>query len=353
MTRYNPLFLWITLSFSILQQSDAQKSSSRTVIAFGSCGHETEPQPVLKLAADLNPDLFIFLGDNIYGDTYDMDVLKSKYAMLGAKSEFQALKKSTNILATWDDHDYGVNDTGRHYPFKAESKQIFLDFFGEPAESPRRKREGIYTSNYYTYGTRILQVILLDTRTFRDDLRIYRGELHREERYFYPLDYYPHATQDSTLLGDVQWKWLEAELFRPADVRIICSSTQFGIEFNGYEAWANYPHEQQNMLELIKKTKAEGVIFLSGDVHYSEISKLESPGLYPVYDFTSSGITSTWHFATPNKNRIEGPVMDNHFGLVTIDWKPGDPLIRMENIDITANQRFEYSIPLSRLKFNK
>ena len=331
----------------------SQTDPSRVMIAFGSCGHETEPQPVLKLAAGMHPDLFIFLGDNIYGDTYDMDVLKAKYTLLEAKPEFQDLKESTRILATWDDHDYGANDSGRHYPFKAESKQIFLDFFGEPAESPRRKREGIYTSIYYTYGTRVLQVILLDTRTFRDDLRIYRGELHREERYFYPLDYYPHATQDSTLLGELQWQWLESELTRPADVRIICSSTQFGIEYNGYEAWANFPHEQQKMLELIKKTKAEGVIFLSGDVHYSEISKLNSPGMYPIYDFTSSGITSTWHFATPNKNRIEGPVMDNHFGLVTIDWTLANPMITFEVIDVTGNRRFDYAVPLSTLRFKK
>lgn len=351
MAKHNLLFLWITLCFSTLQQSDAQKASSRTVIAFGSCGHESDPQPVLKLAAELHPDFFIFLGDNIYGDTYDMEVLKAKYAMLAAKPEFQALKKSTKLLATWDDHDYGDNDSGRHYPFKLQSKNIFLDFFEVPASSSRRKHEGIYSSEYYRYGKKTLQVILLDTRTFRDNLRKYNGEMQKEDRYFYQLDYYPYDTPDSTLLGVAQWQWLEAELSRPADVRIICSSTQFGIEFNGYEAWANFPHEQQKMLDIIQRTKAEGVIFLSGDVHYSEISRMESAGMYPIYDFTASGITSTWHFATPNKNRIEGPVMDNHFGLVTIDWTRRDPLIRLETIDVTGNQRLEYTIPLSRLKF--
>ena len=331
----------------------AQNLPLKTRIAFGSCGHENEHQPVLRLAADLHPDMFIFLGDNIYGDTHDMDVLKAKYAMLGSKPEFQALKNSTRILATWDDHDYGANDSGRHYPLKKESKQIFLDFFNEPVSSARRTREGIYDSYYFRHENKVLQIILLDTRTFRDDLRTYRGELHKEERYFYPLDYYPHATSDSTLLGSAQWKWLEAELSRPADVRIICSSTQFGIEYNGYEAWANFPHEQQKMFALIKKTGAEGIIFLSGDVHYSEISRLNAPDMYPLYDFTSSGITSTWYFATPNKNRIEGPVMDNHFGLVTIDWPLADPMITFEVIDVTGNRRFDYSVPLSTLQFKK
>ena len=138
---------------------------------------------------------------------------------------------------------------------------------------------------------------------------------------------------------------------KPAEIRIIASSTQFGISFNGYEAWANFPHEQEKMLQLIQKTKANGVLFISGDVHYAEISKLEKPGLYPIYDFTSSGITSTWHFATPNKNRIEGPVMENHYGKITIDWSKSDPLIKMEAIDISDNQRFELTVPLSELKF--
>nr|HMP31918.1 alkaline phosphatase D family protein [Saprospiraceae bacterium] len=312
----------------------------------------TKPQPILQKIADSKPDFFIYLGDNIYGDTYDMDVLKAKYKKLSDKSEYQALQKSTKVLATWDDHDYGWNDIGRHYTHKEISKEIFLDFFNEPKDSKRRKRAGIYDAHIYQYGSKKLQIILLDTRTFRDDLRTYRGELHKEKKYFYPLDYFPHETEDSTILGKDQWLWLENELSKPADVRIICTSTQFSIEFNGYEAWANFPHEQKKMIELISKTKANGVIFISGDVHYAEISKMENSIGYPLYDFTSSGITSTWHFATPNINRIEGPVMENHYGLITIDWsKSKSPNLKMECIDINDNQRFEYNISLDKLSF--
>src|SRR5690606_21107926 len=98
----------------------------------------------------------------IYGDTKDMQVLRDKYAMLAAKPEFQRLKSAAPFLATWDDHDYGWNDAGRHYPFKEESKEIFLDFWGEPENSLRRLRKGIYTSKYYENQGRILQIILLD-----------------------------------------------------------------------------------------------------------------------------------------------------------------------------------------------
>lgn len=338
----------LIISLSALAQSHTPLISR---IAFGSYGHEDQAQPILDTAVTHRPDLFVFLGDNIYGDTKDMQVLRDKYAQLAAKPEFQRLKKSTRILATWDDHDYGWNDSGRHYPFKQASKEIFLDFWEEPADSPRRQHEGIYTSYLFNVQGRRLQVILLDNRTFRDDLRTYRGELHWDNRFFYPLDYYPHETTDSTLLGETQWQWLEAELRKPADLRIIGTGTQFGISFNGYEAWANFPHERQRMLQLIKKTHASGVLFISGDVHYGEISVLREDGLYPIYDVTASGITSTWHFATPNDNRIEGPIMENHFGLISVNWNIPDPMIKMEIFDIRNNQRVEYSVPLSAISF--
>lgn len=320
-------------------------------IAFGSCGHETEPLPVFNEIVKQNPDLFIFLGDNIYGDTYNMDTLKTKYGRLAAKTSFQNLKKNVEILATWDDHDFGWNDSGRHYPFKEESKELFLDFFEEPQDSERRKREGIYDSYFYALGDKKIQVILLDTRTFRDDIKKYDGKYENDRRYFYSLDYTPYLESDSTFLGPAQWQWLESELQKEADIRVIGSSTQFGIEFNGYEAWANFPHEQTHFLELIKTTKANGVVFISGDVHYAEVSKLEREGVYPIYDVTSSGLSSTWHFATPNKNRIEGPIMENHFGLLTFTSVDNEVSIKAEIFDLTGNQRIEYTIPLDEISF--
>jgi alkaline phosphatase D len=340
------------LVYSALAGRAQNASPLISKIAFGSCAHESDPQPVLDVVLQHKPDVFVYLGDNIYGDTRDMNVLKAKYAKLAAKAEFQRLKKGIRILGTWDDHDYGWNDIGRHYAFKTQSKEIFLDFFEEPANSERRKHAGIYTSYLFQGNGKTLQLILLDGRTFRDDLRNYRGELHRDDKFFYALDYYPHQTTDSTLLGAEQWAWLENELKKPADIRIIGSGTQFGISFNGYEAWANFPHEQKRMLELIKKTRANGVVFITGDVHYAEISKLPSAGGYPIYDVTSSGLTSTWHFPTPNANRIEGPVMDNHFGLISIDWSKKDIEIKMEIWDVRNNQRIEHTIRRSEISFN-
>jgi alkaline phosphatase D len=341
------LTLLLSLGSAIAQQDGGFK------IAFGSCSHQDHPLPIFNVITDHEPDLFIFLGDNIYGDTENMDTLAAKYNKLDNKPSFQSLKNSTEIIATWDDHDYGWNDAGKHYPYQEESKALFLDFFEEPKDSERRVHDGIYHSYYYEHEGKTIQVILLDVRTFRDNLKPYNGEVKNDRRYFYDLYYASHGYEsDATILGIAQWNWLRDELKKPADLRIIGTGSQFGIEYNGYEAWANFPAEQLKMLNVIKQTNAENVMFISGDVHYAEISKMNVSSVYPIYDITSSGLSSSWHYATPNCFRIEGPVMENHFGLLTVNFEAEEPHVKAEIWDVYNNQRIEYTILLSELTFS-
>lgn len=319
-------------------------------IAFGADAHQNEPQPLLDMISDIKPDLFIYLGDNIYNDSYRIKDLPGCYSKLGSKPEFIRLKNTTDLLATWDDHDYGCNDSGNDYLFKEKSKQIFLNFFGVP-EKEILKRKGIYYSKIFSDGKHKVQIIMLDMRTFRDRLIPYKGEKAWIPGYEYRLDYSPLKREKPTMLGEKQWAWLQKQLRLPADLRIIASSTQFGVSYNGYESWANFPHEQKRMLNLLKSTRAEGVIFISGDVHYGEISMIEEEYLYKIYDITSSGITSTWPFSTPNFNRIAGPIMENNFGLITIDWDDDDPEITIQIIDVNEDVRINWEFNLSHLKF--
>lgn len=318
-------------------------------IAFGSCGEQQKPQPVLERVVEQNPDVFVYLGDNIYSDTYSLDTLKKNYQILADKPEFKKLKASVPILATWDDHDYGLNDSGRHYPLKKESKEVFLNFFGI-ADETVTMHEGIYHSVMKEIAGKKIQFIMLDLRTFRDKLLPYNGNRKGQNGFEYEMEYSPYSTADSTMLGEGQWKWIEEKLQEPADFRIIASSTQFGVTHNGYEAWANFPHEQKRFVDLVKRTRANGVIIISGDVHYAEISKVDVDGGYPLYDVTASGITSTWDFAAPNENRVDGAVMENHFGLLTLNVK-ADPEIKMEIIDATGKSRISRTVKLSELTF--
>lgn len=318
------------------------------LIGFGSCAHQDKPLPMLSIASDLDLDAFLFLGDNIYGDTRNMDTLRAKYSRLGTKSEFIKLKDSTALYAVWDDHDYGENDAGRHYPHKEESKGIFLDFWEVPASSERRAHDGIYGTEYLKKGDLDIQLILLDTRTFRDNL-LYRepGDTLGDNK----NDYCPLEVPDSTLLGVEQWKWLEETLRQPADIRIIASSIQFSHEYNGWESWTNMPYERQRMVDLIRNTQAEGVLFVSGDVHWGEISKLSMENGYPLYDVTSSGISQTWDIVEPNKNRIGDSIPQNNIGLITIRKWEGSTIIDLALIDSTGQSVESYQVNANDLKF--
>ncbi|MEL7496010.1 MAG: alkaline phosphatase D family protein [Planctomycetota bacterium] len=320
-------------------------------IGFGSCSKQTKPQPILEKIVKSNPDLFIYLGDNIYGDTRDMRVLANKYSTLGSKPEFQNLAAKVPLLSIWDDHDYGWNDGGKEYPFKAESRDIFFEFWQVPPDSERRQHKGIYGVHEFTDGKQTLQVILLDTRTFRDPLKKNQGEPDPDSGI--KNSYQPDNDNEKTFLGDKQWKWLQNVLSRPADLRVICTSIQFGHEYNGWESWTNFPKQQQKMFDLIKETKANGVVFISGDVHWGELSRRDVDGLYPIFDMTASGLTETWYNVEPNQFRVGNAVRENHFGLIRVNWDDADPNVVFQIVDIDGTIRLANSIKLKQLKFAK
>ena len=350
---FSPLLLFVFVSYvsGQVKHSPLPAPSTNPLIsriAFGSCMSQDRPAPVLRTALEWKPELFIFLGDNIYGDTRDMSVLQAKYDILANKAEFAALRKAVPMIATWDDHDYGENDAGKEYPLKEKSKEVFLKFWNEPTPSPRREHPGIYTS-YLFEGKELskrLQVILLDTRTFRDPLA-------KNNLPSWKNDYHPDSNPEKTLLGDQQWKWLERKLREPADLRIIGTSIQFVHEHNGWESWTNLPHELQKMVDLIKRTRSEGVVFISGDVHWGELSVLKPTGCYPLHDLTASGINQEWDILEPNQNRHGKACMDHHFGLIEVDLSEQDPRVELRIHDVTGRARVRKRIRLSELTFNE
>jgi alkaline phosphatase D len=123
------------------------------------------------------------------------------------------------------------------------------------------------------------------------------------------------------MLGEAQWQWLEAQLKQPADLRLIVSSVQVIVEGHGWEGWHNFPSEQTRLQQLIKRTHAKGVVFLSGDRHIGAIYKHAEPEGYPLYEVTSSGMTHAWSSAKEQgPNRLGELITQNHFALIEIDW---------------------------------
>lgn len=341
------LLLFQTAQSEVTSENHTPKLVQK--IAFGSCYNPRDKHDdIFEGILSHKPDLFLFLGDNIYGDTKDMTVLKKKYAELEAVKGFQKLRSSTRLLSTWDDHDFGINDGGNSYSKKKESEAIFLDFFKVPATSPRRKHEGIYGS--YTFGTpgQTCQIILLDTRYFRDVIPRKKGPKKPGTVGWYA----PIEDPSLTLLGEAQWKWLEEQLQVPADIRIIGSSIQVLASDKGMENWGNVPHEQKRLFDLLKKHKAHGTFAISGDVHFAELTKVQI-GDYPFYDFTSSGMSHTsksWSKAA-NSRRLGDSHSFLNAGLIEIDWKARQ--VELSVIKTTGEKVAPKVITLKELTFSK
>jgi len=304
-----------------------------TRIAFGSCSHEGDPEQMWTEIVNQKPQLWIWLGDNIYGDTDDMNILRQKYETQKKNPGYQKLMATCPIIGTWDDHDYGINDGGKDFPKKKESKELMLSFLDVPAGDPVRKHEGVYSSHTYGTGKQKVKVILLDTRYFRDPLKESTAPNTR---------YTPSDTGD--FLGEEQWAWLEQELkSSDAAINIIGSSIQFIQTTQGYEKWENLRPSRRRMLDLLKKYKPKGTLFISGDRHIAEVARLNVDGLpYPLYDFTSSGLTHTWDSQTPepNPNRVGDLIIQKNFGLILIDWSHNTPRLTLE-VQGKQNKSFE------------
>lgn len=290
-------------------------------IAFGSCIDQNRPQPIwLPILAE-RPDLFIFGGDNVYASTppWSLDTLEHAYATLAADPGFARLRSTVPHLATWDDHDFGLNDGGAGFAGQQASQAAFLAFWGVPADDPRRARRGIYHAVRLGPPGRRVQIILLDGRTFRSPLRgTDRPMAPGRERYL------PDPDPAKTMLGDAQWVWLDTQLRLPADLRLIVSGVQVLAEGHGWECWGNLPVERQRLVDLVRRTGAGAAVFLSGDRHVGGIYRHDSPGHDPLYEITSSGMTHAWAQAREDgPNRIGDLVRENHFAQLDLDWAAG------------------------------
>ncbi len=324
----------------------ADDESPISRVLFGSCVKQDRPVPILSTVVDARPELFLFIGDNIYGDTEDMQVLKAKYEKLGADDGFRRLRQACPLLATWDDHDYGVNDGGASYPKRVASQKVFLDFWRDSPESIRRRRPGVYDAHVFGPKRKRLQIILLDTRYFRSELK--KGP---ERRTGGP--YVPDDDSTKTMLGEGQWTWLEQQLRKPAEVRIVASSIQCVSEDAGQETWSNLPRERQRLFRLIDETKANGVFIVSGDRHWAELSSATEGVPYPLYDLTSSSLNQLHKRGTPTKNRYRISDTTWHkenFGVVLIDWEKPDPEISLQVRDLQGAIRIEKRVLLSTLQ---
>lgn len=286
-------------------------------LGIGSCVDQDYPTPAWASLEKESINSFFFLGDNIYGDVPSgrLDNIILSYEKLN--DQMPSWLKNTEKLVIWDDHDYGLNDAGANYIYKAESQQIYNDAWNIDQNDPRRSREGIYFSELKDIAGKKILIVGLDTRYFRSNL-IKIGN-----------SYKPHKNSNTTILGPTQWQWLEKELSREHDILILASSIQVLATEHRFEKWANIPHERDRLLALLNKLSSK-VLIISGDRHRSGFYKLDN-----IYEFTSSSLNKGIFPSYESDSLLLGKTYtQNNYGIVQFHENTLKLFIKDENMNI-------------------
>eukprot|EP00978_Attheya_sp_CCMP212_P017918 scaffold48361_cov49-Attheya_sp.AAC.1 len=308
------------------------KDSVLNRIVFGSGSDQTSPLPYWDTVAALQPDLVIMGGDTIE-DGQCTDKACSKldlaYVELLSKASFLGAKTMLPIVATLNTHDYGtsVELSNEFNPHKKAARSLFLDFFDidEMDERSQRKDDGLYTSyEWGPYGERV-QLIVLDTRYHLTP--------------FVPTDEYgaagkerfvPTDDKGSQIMSENQWEWLEAQLVRPANVRLVVSAFPVLPMASGYDCWRMMTHEQTRLHKILKDlAMGSAIVFLTSDNHRRVGGFYQDDDNPDVHELMASSWTvfpdscaqELCHLDENDDKLVNGLVHNiAHFGTIDIDW---------------------------------
>ena len=298
-------------------------------IGFGSCLKQDKSMPIFDPIKAEKLDLFLMIGDNVYGDSKEENLDELVLAYKEQKKNFKMMNLDFPFEAIWDDHDYGLNDAGAEYPYKDKSKELFLNFWNIPLDDIRRFREGLYFDLLYEINNKTLQILFLDTRTFRDSLMPSDnlGEPGKER-------YIPNLDSSLTVLGDNQWDWLRKKINHRVDFRIIVSSIQFLPIGHGWESWNNFPHEREKLIKMLDKSNLNQTLVISGDRHRGGIYKIKTYSGKTISEVTSSSLNASF----PNKEefgplRVGDTFTEENYGVIIVDSKKNTMFTSIKNIN--------------------
>ncbi len=312
-------------------------------VAVGSCTYVNEPlwdrpgkgygdsMGIFQSIARQRPDLMLWIGDNTYtreGDWNSRGGFMHRYTHTRSLPEMQDLLSSSQHYATWDDHEYGPNDSDRGFWNKKISAEAFRTFWPMPSQP---LGDGPVTSTF-SWGD--CQFFMLDDRWFRA----------------------PNNSLDSTrdFLGEEQINWLlDALTFSRANFKIIACGGQILNDARVFENYAVYPVERRKLLERLSAANIPGLFFLSGDRHHAELTRLERPGKYPLYDLTTSPLTAGTHNPGNEANtlRVPNTLFNGHnFALLRFSGTAKDRVMSICLKDNRGNTVWEKDIKASELK---
>ena len=265
----------------------------------------------------------LWLGDNVYfrePEWTSPEGMSARYRAYRQLPALQRLWRSTAHVAIWDDHDYGPNDGDASFVMKGAALETFRRYWPNPTQGLPGV-PGIFT-----------KVRVADADFFLLDDRWYR----------YP-NRYPNVPEKA-LLGAQQLEWLkQALLTSSATFKVVAMGTQFWNRVSRFETWQNYPDEQQKLRDWLREQRIAGVVFLSGDRHFSELLRLPREGTYPLYEFTSSPLTAGV-VTNPDEQERSNPdlvsdtlVTQRNFGMLRLAGPKGNRTLGVRELRRCGN----------------
>lgn len=286
-------------------------------IAMGSCMYINDEQfdrpgdpygtdtEILTKINEQNPDIMLWLGDNVYyrePDFYSKSRMDYRYRDARNTSDLQPLLANAINLATWDDHDYGPNNSDRSYRMRQEALDIFKRYWANPGYGIEGT-DGVF--NRYKYS---------DVEFFFMDDRYHRAPNDLKKTY-------------KDFFGQAQLQWLKDGLVSSnATFKIVVVGNQVTNKKHKHESLYGYGQEYDDLMKFLDRHEVPGVLFVSGDRHFTELLKTKRKKKYPLYEFTSSPLTSGSYTSLKkseeydNPQRVEGTLVykDQNFGMIRV-----------------------------------
>ena len=309
------LYIIILSVFLTIKVMDV--SGEELTFALGSCLHQDEPQPIWNAIQEENLDGFIFLGDNVYGDSPSYKLEKMARSYNKQKNNFPSWLNEIEILKIWDDHDYGKNDGGSEYQLREEAQDLFLEFWNIPANDIRHSRDGIYFDLFKKFDDLNIHIIGLDTRYFRSELKTELIGLKKH--------YKENISKDATVLGEAQWEWLEDLFQQDADLVILLTSIQLLATEHRFEKWSNFPLERNKLLNMIQSSGKQ-VVVISGDRHRGGIYKFEN-----LYELTASSMNKPVKGYETDSLLIGKTYPQENYGIISVNSKTAEITLKLKD----------------------
>lgn len=306
-------------------------STSFRVAFGGGSGYVPEHEYVWDAIRQTDPRAFLFLGDNIYIDTPESQITQDYlYYRRQSRPEYRRLISNTAMYATWDDHDFGTNDSwggpAVDEPYwKLPVWRTFRNNWVNAYYGGGEKQPG----TWHHFSIADVDFFMLDSRYYRTDPE---GEV-------------------LTMLGPAQKAWLLEQVeASTATFKVLASPVPWSknTKPGSLDTWDGYADEREEIFSFLEANKINGVILICADRHRSDVWRTDRTSGYPLYEFESSRLTNQ-HVHAKMPDALFSYNEKQSFGILDFDTTKADPEVTYGIVSIDGELVHEHTVALSEI----